>query len=418
MTTNQGLKAMLEIIFQNSDLPSPNYVRFYNLNLDGFNRLLDETVEILALSTNIINVQFILNVDIFKMYALSFLKVYLLITHWDIYQQYDIGNVGRRTLRKVKPILSSPIPKFILSAVRELARPMVSSDGLIFYPRFDDINIAALPNNMPLKNNVLLGNPDAYLQQLGFLYYPRLSDYVVPFYGEQPMEIVTGREGLAPCKMTTVATWSEEIQTNYETIPLDYDVNDQDAVDVFNDTSEIFELSINDHIKDNNNTIFITDLEISNQNEATRDLAARILQPYIITLPSDPRIKYAYARNSNSMWWPDVQIWGADVYRGQYDISISYWQLDYFCRSRLENQAYFPPPTYLNLFFQPIADELQEWQFPSLGTEKGDIPDRPLGNGPNRRKQRRKRNNNAKNKIVKAEPTYPQDIKTSDVGHN
>lgn len=407
------IQDLLDLIFGDSAIPQPDRVRFYQPNLEQFHLICLRFREYCGEHSNVINPNYLINADIWLNFCTYFLRSYMIIVHWDVYRAYNVAVQGL-TPSKLKPVMTQPIPVFILSAIRELCRPMISADGFIFYPLFTNVNY---PNPAPqtvVRNGIPIGVPDAYLNGLGIVWFPTLRAALPNFYAGQQYKTDVSREGLEPCKITVFASWPDDpahISLHVFAVhgvqdEVSHDSNDDADLNLQNpDIDSPEETEYLQAIQDSRafvNHCWITDLSSDVQEEADRDAAARMLRHFQLRLPGDPFIKYNFGLNDlPHLFWAPLQFFGRDVYRGQILVSISNWQMEFVFPSQ-GYRDYFADQFYLNRFLTQLDEDFSNFHFPTFGTTS-EPSDRQIGQGPNRRKRRGKRQNQKKKKL-KDEP--------------
>lgn len=248
--------------------------------------------------------------------------------HYDVYKQYNV-NLGGLTFSKIKILLAQPIPTFMLNCIRELCRPMVSADGFIFYPLYQSITVPALDPALIVRNGIPVGNPDAFLLARGFQFYPPLRTCLPNYYSGQTYVTNVSREGLEPCKITILAHWFNfdpntvkrvgDLDFTYKNIDVLFDEDVEYNEEVF--TAEFLQSNFTE-------SCFITDLDVEIQSDSNRDAAARMLQHFRIFLPCDPFVLTNYGYSWLN-YFPTIQLFGTDAYRGQILISLSQWQMEF-----------------------------------------------------------------------------------------
>lgn len=410
-------------MFGDQSLPAPERVRFYHPDLEQFYLIINRFREYCADHTSIINVAVLMDEHLWYNFCTYFLRVYMITVHWDVYRNFNV-DVGQATLSKLRPVLSQPIPEFVLNVCREICRPMVSADGFIWYPLFSRVSYNVLPANTIVRNGIPVGAPDAFLARLQIQWYPPIAAGIIHYYAGQKYAVNIKREGLEPCKMSVLAWWSTPLQPNdvIGTVTEHVDPNDT-SKDVVHDVtpSSCSQLLVTQVLSletlgamlstlQSAGQCFIDDFNPESETDMIRDSAFRMLQHFVLQVPSDPWIRYTIAPYDWNMFWPPVQLFGHDVYRGDIPIAVTTWQMEFV----FPNQGfrdYFGHNFYINRFLTQLDEDYNNFHFPSFGSS-ATPSDRPIGTGPTRRKRRGNRQQRAKGK--KHDTPYGNDDK--DVG--
>lgn len=189
-------------MFAGKVVPKADRIVLYAPDTQAFYAAVMSFYDYCLASSDVANVRMFPPAEIFRVYVENYARTYNLASNYSFHDTCGVA-LPRFTPNKVKDVLDSAMPKFVVSCIRALCRPMVTPEGYLIVPT--PLLFTEMHDYNPqwrVRNQRRLGRPSPELQRFGISFFRNLGAAFSTAFKGTPMIEGVSTEYLSPRKVS------------------------------------------------------------------------------------------------------------------------------------------------------------------------------------------------------------------------